>query len=138
AQRAAGSFVKMDWSRSDASRAIEFIDFVKLDRFTRNKSSPRLSIHQPCAYHWRDAMRLLSVAERELRAAARHQGLYHLRWLTAAGAFALLLWLGWAFGVYQSKGTGPAVFQTFTTVIFVYCLFVGAAGTADCISRERR
>src|SRR6185503_2742072 len=95
-------------------------------------------MHQPRAHRRWDDMPLLCVAERELRAAARHKGLYHLRWLTAAGAFALLIWLGWAFEVFQNKGTGPVVFQTFTTVIFVYCLFVGAAGTADCISHERR
>lgn len=83
-------------------------------------------------------MRLVSVAERELRAAARHKGLYHLRWLTAAGAFAFLLWLGWVLDVFQNKSAGPEAFRTFAAVIFVYCLFVGAAGTADSISRERR
>ncbi|MBC8003031.1 MAG: ABC transporter permease [Opitutaceae bacterium] len=83
-------------------------------------------------------MRFLSVAERELRAAARQNGLYRLRWITAAGSFALLLWLGWEFRVFQNKGAGPLVFQTFAIVLFVYCLFVGAAGTADCVSRERR
>lgn len=83
-------------------------------------------------------MRLASVAERELRAAARHKGLYHLRWLTAAGAFAFLLWLGWAYDVFQSKGPGPEGFRIFAAVIFVYCLFVGSAATADSLSRERR
>ena len=76
-------------------------------------------------------MRLVSVAERELRAAARHKGLYLLRWLTAVGAFGFLLWLGWAFDVFQNKSAGPEVFQTFANLLFVYCLFVGAAGTVS-------
>lgn len=65
-------------------------------------------------------MRLVSVLERELRAAARRKGLSLLRWLTAAGAFAFLLWLGWVFNVFQNKSAGLAGFQTSATVLFVY------------------
>ncbi len=82
-------------------------------------------------------MRLLSVAERELRAAARHRWLY-LRWLTALGAFVLLIWLAWVYDLFENRSAGPQVFHTFAVVVFVNCLFVGAAGTADCLSRERR
>ncbi len=83
-------------------------------------------------------MRFLSVAERELRAASRRRGLYRLRWLTAAGFFVLLLWLSWVFNLFQNRGAGREVFQAFSFVTFVYCLFIGATGTADSISRERR
>jgi ABC-type Na+ efflux pump permease subunit len=83
-------------------------------------------------------MRVLSVAERELRAAARHKGLFHLRWSAAAAALGFLLWLGWASDVFQNKNNGPEVFRIFSVALFFYSLFVGAAATADGISRERR
>ena len=83
-------------------------------------------------------MRFLSVAERELRAAARHNGMYRLRWITATASFILLLWLSWVFDAFQNRSAGPVVFETFSTFILFYCLFVGAAGTADCLSREKR
>lgn len=104
----------------------------------KNKSRPSLSIHQRFAYHDQAYMRFLSVAERELRAAARRRGLYRLRWLTAAAFFVLLLWLSWVFDLFQNRGAGREVFQAFSVVTFVYCLFVGATGTADCLSREKR
>src|SRR5262245_32875174 len=83
-------------------------------------------------------MRFLSVAERELRAAARRRGTYRLRWLTAAGFFVLLLWLSWVYDLFRNRGAGRDVFEAFSVVTFVYCLFVGATGTADSISREKR
>ncbi len=83
-------------------------------------------------------MRFLSVAERELRSAARQKGTYRIRWISAAAAFALLLWLGWAMGMFQNRSAAPGVFRVFSVLIFLYCLFVGSAATADCISREKR
>ena len=83
-------------------------------------------------------MRFLSVAERELRAAARRKGTYRLRWIAGLGFFGLLLWLAWAFNLFANRNNAPEVFQIFATVIFLFCLMVGATGTADCISRERR
>ena len=83
-------------------------------------------------------MRFLSVAERELRAAARRRGMYRLRWITAAAFFVLLLWLSWALDLFRNRSAGRDVFQAFSVVTFLYCLFVGATGTADCISREKR
>jgi hypothetical protein len=38
-------------------------------------------------------MRFLSVADRELRSAARQKATYRTRWLTAALFFGLLIWL---------------------------------------------
>lgn len=83
-------------------------------------------------------MRFLSVAERELRAAARRKGTYRLRWIAGLGFFGLLLWLAWAFDLFANRNNAPEVFQIFATVIFLFCLMVGATGTADCISREKR
>ncbi|MBN9693723.1 MAG: ABC transporter permease subunit [Verrucomicrobia bacterium] len=83
-------------------------------------------------------MRFLSVADRELRAAARRPGLHRLRWLTAAAFSILLLWMAWAFSLFTQPRAGPQVFQGFSVMIFLYCLLVGATGAADTISRERR
>jgi hypothetical protein len=83
-------------------------------------------------------MRFLSVADRELRSAARQNATYRARWLTAALFLALLVWLLWAFDGFTRKGTGPGIFKAFSILAFLYCLFVSAARTADCISVERR
>lgn len=83
-------------------------------------------------------MRFLSVAERELRAAARQKATYRARWLSATAFFGLLIWLGWVHNVFQNTSAAPMVFRAFSVILFVYCLFVGAAATADCLSRERR
>src|ERR1041385_6213956 len=83
-------------------------------------------------------MRFLTVAERELRAAARQKRTYRLRWIAATGTFTLLLWLGWVFDVFANRGAGPTVFRVCSVAIFLSCLFIGAAETADCLSREKR
>ena len=78
-------------------------------------------------------MRFLSVAERELRAGTRHKGTYRSRWITAAAFLALLAWLIWVFG-FRSR----QVFQTYSTLTFLFCLIFSAAQTADCLSSEKR
>src|ERR1041385_5118499 len=83
-------------------------------------------------------MRFLTVAERELRAAARQKRTYRLRWIAATGTFTLLLWLGWVFDVFANRGAGPTVFRVCSVAIFLSCLFIGAAETADWLSREKR
>jgi len=79
-------------------------------------------------------MRFLSVAERELRAVSRHKGTHRLRWITGAAFFGLLVWLMWAFDGFRA----PQIFQIFATIAFFYCLLIGTARTADCLSSERR
>lgn len=79
-------------------------------------------------------MRFLSVAERELRAGARHPMTYRMRWVTAAAFIGLLAWLMWAFDGFRA----PQIFGAFSTVAFFYCLLVGTARTADCLSAEKR
>ncbi len=73
-----------------------------------------------------------------MRAAARRPGTHRLRWVTAGGFFVLLMWLAWVEGLLDNKSVAPTVFRVYSFMIFFYCLFVGAGGTADCIARERR
>ena len=75
-------------------------------------------------------MRFLSVAERELRAGARNKRTHRLRWITAAAFFALLVWLMWAFDNVRA----PKIFNVFAALTFIYCIIIGTAGTADCLS----
>src|SRR5262245_47843132 len=83
-------------------------------------------------------MGFLLLAERELRAAARRKTTYRVRWLTAAGFFILLVWLGLASDVHRNRNAAPGVFAAFSMMIFFYCLIIGTAKTADCLSSERR
>src|SRR5690242_18294956 len=79
-------------------------------------------------------MRFLSVAERELRAGARQKATHRIRWITAAVFLGLLAWLMWVFDGFRA----PQVFQIFATLTFFYCLIIGTARTADCLSSEKR
>ncbi len=83
-------------------------------------------------------MRFLSVADRELRAAARQAGSYRLRWVTGLAFLGLLLWLLWLFGNRRGPQAGRAILEAMSVVTFFYCLLVGTARTADCISVEHR
>jgi ABC-type Na+ efflux pump permease subunit len=83
-------------------------------------------------------MRFLSVADRELRSAARQKATYRTRWLTAALFFGLLVWMLWAFGGFTNRRAAPLIFKVLSVLTFLYCLFIGTARTADCISAERR
>lgn len=83
-------------------------------------------------------MRFLSVAERELRAAARRSRTFFIRWITGLAFFGVLLWLFWAFDVFRNRNTAPEVFEVLAVLTFFYCLFVGTAATADCLSAEKR
>jgi ABC-type transport system involved in cytochrome c biogenesis permease component len=83
-------------------------------------------------------MRFLSVADRELRSAARQKATYRTRWMTASIFFGLLVWLFWAFHGLTNRQAAPGIFKVFSVLTFLYCLFLGTARTADCISAERR
>src|ERR1035438_1645950 len=83
-------------------------------------------------------MRLLSVADRELRSAARQKATYRTRWMTAALFFGLLVWLLWAFDGFTNRRAAPEIFKVLSVLTFLYCLFLGTARTADSISVERR
>lgn len=83
-------------------------------------------------------MRFLSVAERELRAAARRRFTYLARWMTGLGFFGLLVWLLWVMGGLTNRGAAAEILHVFAVITFLYCLLFGTARTADCISSERR
>jgi len=83
-------------------------------------------------------MRLLTVAERELRAAARRKVTYYVRWITALAFFGFLLWLLWVFDGLQRSGAISEVFTIYSVFIWIYCLIVGTTQTADCLSSEKR
>lgn len=83
-------------------------------------------------------MRFLSVADRELRAAARRSATYYVRWITGVAFFGLLIWLMWVFDALTNQRMVPEVLQVFSVLIFIYCLVIGTARTADCLSSEKR
>lgn len=83
-------------------------------------------------------MRFLSVADRELRAAARRSATYYVRWITGVAFFGLLVWLLWVFNAFTNQRVVPEVLQVFAVLIFFYCLIIGTARTADCLSSEKR
>jgi ABC-type transport system involved in multi-copper enzyme maturation permease subunit len=83
-------------------------------------------------------MRFLSVADRELRSAARQKATYRMRWLTALIFFGVLLWLMWVSHGFSNRMVAPKIFALYSVLTFIYCLFLATARTADCISVERR
>jgi len=83
-------------------------------------------------------MRFLTVAERELRAAARRKGTYRTRWVTAAVFLGLLVWLTWLCDGFSKRTAAVEVFQAYSVLTFIYCIIIGTAVTADCLSCERR
>lgn len=99
--------------------------------------SGRNTLRESVSNSWlKNAMILLPVIERELRAAARQRLTYNLRLL---GVLALL----GVFLFYASLGkTGPGVggelFTAFHGALFWAIWVLVPLATADCISRERR
>ncbi|HLH56288.1 MAG TPA: ABC transporter permease [Verrucomicrobiae bacterium] len=83
-------------------------------------------------------MRFLLVAARELRSAARQKATYRVRWATASIFFGLLVWLLWASGGFINHAAIPRIFRSYSVLTLLYCLFISAVRTADCISGERR
>ena len=83
-------------------------------------------------------MRFLTVADRELRAAARRPAAFRARWITAMIFFGLLLWLLWGFNAFRSRRAGMEIFEVLSVLTFIYCIIIGTALTADCLSSERR
>ncbi|MEO7299526.1 MAG: ABC transporter permease subunit [Verrucomicrobiota bacterium] len=85
-------------------------------------------------------MPFLPIAERELRVAARRRATYRTRFfavLIALVAFAWqFLWL--TRSRLPSTMHGRITFTTISGLAFVYCLFIGARVTADCLSEEKR
>src|SRR5215212_3850174 len=83
-------------------------------------------------------MRFLTVAERELRAAARRKATHRVRWLTALIFFGVLVWLLGLMDGFTRRGAAVNVFQAYSVLCFFYCIVIGTAVTADGLSAERR
>ena len=86
----------------------------------------------------RGQLRFISVAGRELRVIARRKRTYLIRWGSVAVFFLFLVWLIWVLDGFRRAGVGSDIFQAFAAVVFFYCLIIGTAQTADCISSEKR
>jgi ABC-type Na+ efflux pump permease subunit len=86
-----------------------------------------------------ELMTLLPIVERELRVASRRRATYRMRVTAALVAIVMFAWMMLAFlqGV-PSTQHGRYLFRTLFGLAFVYCLFIGARLTADCLSEEKR
>ena len=85
-------------------------------------------------------MIVLPIVERELRVAARRRGTY---WMRVTAALVAIVVFGWMLltlfrDSVPSASHGRYLFRTLFTFAFIYCLFVGARLTADCLSEEKR
>src|SRR3989442_2950423 len=85
-------------------------------------------------------MTVLPIVERELRVAARRPGTY---WLRVTAAFVAIAVFGWLLLTLlrddvPSAAHGRYLFRALFGLAFVYCLFIGAWLTADCLSEEKR
>ncbi len=83
-------------------------------------------------------MKLLPIAERELRVASRRRGTYWTRFASAAlgiGALGLILL---STTRLRPVDQSQILFVTLSVIAFVYCLVSGVLTTADCVSEERR
>jgi ABC-type transport system involved in cytochrome c biogenesis permease component len=85
-------------------------------------------------------MPFLPIAERELRVAARRKATYRTRfWAVLVAIIAF----GWQLSSMirahiPSTNHGKYLFVTLSVLAFVYCLFIGARVTSDCLSEEKR
>jgi hypothetical protein len=85
-------------------------------------------------------MIVLPVVDRELRVAARRPATYRTRLWAALAAMGVVAakrfaeaWLG-----ASAASQGRSLFFGLASLAFVYCLFIGARVTSDCISEEKR
>lgn len=80
------------------------------------------------------------IAEREMIVAARRPATYRGRMMAACTGLVITAWKAFSFS-WQGMGPGSqgrSLFLMLSWVSFLYCLFVGARLTADCLSREKR
>jgi ABC-type transport system involved in multi-copper enzyme maturation permease subunit len=85
------------------------------------------------------AMVVLPIVTRELLVQARRKGTYWIRVVASAVAGFLMLWLLVAGSApIPTASQGQTLFTILSVLAFIYCLFVGALVTADCLSAEKR
>jgi ABC-type transport system involved in multi-copper enzyme maturation permease subunit len=81
---------------------------------------------------------MLPIAERELRVAARQPRTYRSRLIMAGVGVLIFGWMVWLLARYGRGISGSTLFQTLSWIAHFYCLFAGAAISADCLSVEKR
>jgi len=81
---------------------------------------------------------MLPIAERELRVAARQPRTYRSRLIMAGVGVLIFSWMVWLLARYGQGISGSTLFQTLSWIAHFYCLFAGAAISADCLSVEKR
>jgi ABC-type transport system involved in multi-copper enzyme maturation permease subunit len=84
-------------------------------------------------------MSVLPVVARELLVQARRKSTYWIRVAASAIAGFLMLWLLVVGGApVPTMSQGKTLFTILSILAFIYCLFIGAFVTADCLSAEKR
>ena len=83
-------------------------------------------------------MRILPIAERELRVAARRAGTYWLRFLVPLALIVIATWVFLTMGQQSQRETGAVIFYLLTGGLTLYALVSGLRSTADCLSEEKR
>jgi hypothetical protein len=84
-------------------------------------------------------MQFLSIAERELRVAARKRSTFRLRVLVALAAVVASALAFWGISLFGATArTGETLFDLLTIILFAAACAAGPLLTADCISEEKR
>jgi len=83
-------------------------------------------------------VKILPIAERELRVASRRGGTYWLRFFVVAALIAISTWAFLITGRLQPQMVGKILFYTLTGGVMFYSLLAGLRFTADCLSEEKR
>ena len=83
-------------------------------------------------------MKILPIAERELRVASRRGGTYWLRFFVVAALIAISTWAFLVTGRLQPQKVGKVLFYTLTGGVMFYSFLAGLRFTADCLSEEKR
>ena len=83
-------------------------------------------------------MKLLPIAERELRVASRRRGTYWVRFGAVALALGTASIIFLAMMRERPSEQAQVLFFTLAGIAFGYCLLSGALTTSDCLSEEKR
>ena len=83
-------------------------------------------------------MRFLPIVERELRTLSRQWGTYWFRTIVASAVGLVAVAIVLVNRDTPPKDAAVYLFHTIGGGALLYCLFVGARNTADCISEEKR
>ena len=83
-------------------------------------------------------VKILPIAERELRVASRRGGTYWLRFFVVAALIAISTWAFLVTGRLQPQKVGKILFYTLTGGVMFYSWLAGLRFTADCLSEEKR